>query len=143
MKNRFFSIVLFIVLAFSSTAFAVEESSAEHSLVTPLEEISDEHASNQTYGNNIDETAPETYTEESSLPYKQPISKRKLIKKFLLAMFAVGISSIFLYTTLSVYGKFKSINIKQVKTPENTTPLVTPDDFKSAAKTFLDKTDWD
>ncbi len=80
-----------------------------------------------------------------SIPYKQPVSKRKVAKKFLLAMGGVGISSILLFVTLSLYNKVRSSIIEAAKEipPEGETSLVTPESLTDAIKTFLEKTKWD
>ena len=80
--------------------------------------------------------------QENTFHYKEPISKRKLIKKFLTAMFAVGIFSVLLYLGLSVYNKLRNGSIVQVKTPEGETPLSAPKSTEDAVKTFMDKTKW-
>lgn len=76
--------------------------------------------------------------------YKQPVSKRKIAKKFLLAMLGVAISSIILYVLLSLYNKIRGALLNpQVKINGNETSLVTPDNLSDAVKTYLDKTNWD
>ena len=81
----------------------------------------------------------------STIPYKQPVSKRKVAKKFLAAMAGVGVSSILLYVTLSLYNKVRSSIIEAAKEiPSNgETSLVTPESLTDAVKTFLEKTKWD
>lgn len=80
-----------------------------------------------------------------SIPYKQPVSKRKVAKKFLAAMAGVGVSSILLYVTLSLYNKVRSSIIEAAKEipPKGETSLVTPESLTDAVKTFLEKTKWD
>lgn len=80
--------------------------------------------------------------QENAFQYKEPISKRKLVKKFLTAMFAVVVFSILLYLMLSVYNKLRNGSMAQVKTPEGETPLSAPKNTDDAVKTFLDKTNW-
>ena len=74
-----------------------------------------------------------------SIPYKQPVSKRKV------AMGGVGISSILLFVTLSLYNKVRSSIIEAAKEipPKGETSLVTPESLTDAIKTFLEKTKWD
>ena len=43
--------------------------------------------------------------EASTIPYKQPVSKRKMAKKFLIGMGSVAVSSILLFLILTVYNK--------------------------------------
>lgn len=80
----------------------------------------------------------------STIPYK-PVSKRKVAKKFLAAMAGVGVSSILLYVTLSLYNKVRSSIIEAAKEipPKGETSLVTPESLTDAIKTFLEKTKWD
>lgn len=78
----------------------------------------------------------------SNIPYKQPVSKKKIALKFLAAMGGVALSSIIIYILLSVYNRIRDGLIPSAKTSENETPLETPDNLESAVKTFLDKTDW-
>ena len=77
----------------------------------------------------------------STIPYKQPVSKRKVAKKFLAAMAGVGVSSILLYVTLSLYNKVRSSIIEAAKEipPKGETSLVTPESLTDAVKTFLEK----
>lgn len=80
----------------------------------------------------------------NSYAFKQPVSKKKIAKKFLLAMGGVGISSIILFLMLSMYNKlresFKGGSIHPVQ--EGEAPLETPDNLTDAVRTFLDKTRW-
>lgn len=88
---------------------------------------------------------PEELTEPENITFKQPVSKRKIAKKFLLAMAGVGISSLILFLMLTLYNKlresFKGGTIQPVQDGE--TPLETPDNLTDAVKTFLDKTKWE
>lgn len=75
-----------------------------------------------------------------SIDYKQPVSKRKIAKKFLLAMGGVGISSVLLYVLLSLYNKIRESVITGQESPKDTESLYTPDNLIDAVRTFLDKT---
>ena len=74
--------------------------------------------------------------------YKQPVSKRKLVKKFLAAMGGVAASSFALFFILTVYNKARERYLNPVKTIDGENTLESPDNINSAVKTFLDKTDW-
>lgn len=69
-----------------------------------------------------------------------PISKKDIALRFILAMIGVAASSVVVYVGLSFYNKFttgtpfKSSKKSNLRTPEN---------FKEAINSFLDKTDWD
>lgn len=81
----------------------------------------------------------------SYIPYKHPISKRKVVKKFLAAMTGVGVSSILIFVTLSLYNKVRSDIIQAAKEipTKGETSLTTPESLTDAVKTFLEKTKWD
>ena len=83
---------------------------------------------------------------EETLPsrFKTPYSKKKLAKKFLVAMICVVGCSAFLYGTLTVYNKIRDgILASQTPIPpEGEKPLDTPNDLTEAVKTFIDKTTW-
>ena len=70
--------------------------------------------------------------------YKQPISKRKIVKKFLYAMGGVGISSFAIYFLLTVYNRIRD----EVLISDKDKILDSPDDLNSALKVFLEKSDW-
>ena len=74
---------------------------------------------------------------------KQPISKKQLAIKFIIAMLCVAGCSIFLYLSLSVYNRIRE-GFAQDETPltENEEPLDSPQDLTEAVKTFVDKTRW-
>ena len=79
------------------------------------------------------------------ITYKQPVSRKQMAKKFLLAMAGVGISSILLFVMLTLYNKVREImGISGGDIPtEEDNSLTTPDNLEDAVKTFLDKTKWD
>jgi hypothetical protein len=74
--------------------------------------------------------------------FKEPISKRKIAKKFLAAMGGVGISSFAIFFMLTVYNRMREGFQNRVKTPEGETSLETPEDLNGAIRVFLDKTKW-
>lgn len=73
---------------------------------------------------------------------KQPVSKRKIAKKFLLAMAGVAVSSFSIYFILTIYNRIREGFVPPTKTPDGEISLETPDDLSSAVKTFLEKTNW-
>lgn len=144
MKNKLLSIIISITLLMPAVVWAVDGVAMPVEELVPIEELNENVSAEQQ---NVDEAVqteeqPEIETEKQLLPYKKPISKRKLIKKFLLAMFYVGVFSILLYIGLNLYKRAKENIPPQVKTPEGETPLTTPGDIESAAKIFLSKTKW-
>ena len=139
MKNKIFTIILSVILlmpaAFvnAETIPAPEDNTIAEEEVTEInsEDLSSEEAS-----------MTEAFSENQDIPYKQPISKKKLVKKFLLAMLAVGASSLILYFGLSVYNRIREGLPVQIKTSKGDSTLSAPDDFSDAVKTFLEKTNW-
>ena len=77
LKNKFFTILLMLILV--SPAFGEPILLEEPEQLTPI-------SSQETAGNTVQEKLPELDTIE----YKQPVSKRKVAKKFLAAMAGVG-----------------------------------------------------
>lgn len=126
--NKIFTIILSIVLSLPIQTWAVDAVD----LTEPTE-------NQTTVINTLDE---DIVPADNSQTFKQPISKRKIAKKFLLAMGSVAISSLFLYIILTVYNRIRETNLKKIKTSQGEVSLETPDDLKSAVKTFLDKTKW-
>ena len=78
----------------------------------------------------------------SQTTYKQPVSKRKIAKKFLLAMGGVAASSLIIFLMLTVYNKVREGFSSGAKTPDGEVSLETPDDLQGAVRAFLNKTDW-
>ncbi len=86
---------------------------------------------------------PISSAQTETISYKQPISRRKIAKKFLLAMAGVGVSSVLLFLILSLYNKVREgVADKSIFAREGES-LETPDNMADAIKTFLEKTRWD
>ena len=96
----------------------------------------------QNISPEVEAQTPEVKKEDTQLPYKQPISKKKLIKQFFKAMLLLGIFAFIIFYGLTFYKKFKESDTVQIKTPDGKTPLTEPDDLESAVNIFLDKTKW-
>ena len=90
--------------------------------------------------NRLDEDV--VVEESTNIDYKEPISKRKIVKKFLIAMGSVVASSLTIYFMLTVYNKLREKFYSKPEGTENEPSLNSPDDLESAVKTFLDKTNW-
>lgn len=140
LKNKIFLILLMFVLA---TPIMANGEIFSEPLVNPAQEeavIPDTAELTEPPVLNLteEELNPNSYT------FKQPASKRKIAKKFLLAMAGVGISSVILFLMLSLYNKlrenFKSGTLHPSKGNEE--QLETPDNLTDAVRTFLDKTRW-
>lgn len=141
MKNKLFLIIMFIVLLLPAPVLAEDVDVAVHDAVNIEED------GNRLLNQLDEEIMPDSSEavaerKDVGLPYKEPISKRKLVKKFLLAMFAVGVSSLILYFGLTLYNSIREGNMPKVKTLEGETPLTAPEDLSSAVKVFLNKTKW-
>lgn len=92
--------------------------------------------------NTLDEDLDMAVEKEANELYKQPISKRKIAKKFLIAMGAVAVSSISLFFILSLYNKIRENYFYQTQILDDEKSLEIPEDLNGAIKAFLDKTDW-
>lgn len=126
--NKFFSIILSLVLSLPIAVWAVDDIN---------EATSEQVGIEAPVFNTLDE---EQDGEIST--YKQPISKRKIAKKFLAAMGGVAASSFAIFFLLSAYNRVRDRYVSSVKTIDDENNLETPDDIDSAVKSFLDKTDW-
>lgn len=127
MKNKIFSIILIALLALPICVWAVDD------IALPAEETS--------VVNMLDEDTDEKEVQDES-QFKQPISKRKIAKKFLAAMGGVVGSSFAIFFILSVYNRMRENYLNRVKTLDGEVTLETPDDVQGAIKSFLDKTNW-
>lgn len=125
--NRLFAIILSVLLSLPISVWAVDDNPAQ--------------ADTPAVVNTLDEDIVEQKAEEST--FKQPMSKRKIAKKFLAAMGGVGISSLALFFLLTLYNRIREGYVCQnCGGPNGEASLETPDDLNSAVRTFLDKTKW-
>ena len=123
MKNKISTIILAFVLSLPITVWAVDN--------TNMETISSEQ---KPVINQLDEDIIEN-------DFKQPVSKRKIIKKFLYAMGGVTISSFAIFFLLTIYNRIRS-QYTNTKTPDGEVTLETPENYNNAIKIFLEKTKW-
>ena len=77
--------------------------------------------------------------QKQSVPFKQPTSKKALIKKFLYAMGGVTASSLILYFGLTAYNRLR-YNVIKTATSDYSNTLNTPDNLKDAVNIYLEKT---
>ena len=132
--NKLFAIIISAILTLPVSVWAVEDAvSVDESapIVNTLDEDIDEAVQ--------EETLVQDDIQES---FKQPISKRKIAKKFLAAMGGVAVSSFAIFFLLTAYNRIRDGFKGQVRTLEGETSLETPNDLNSAVKTFLEKTNW-
>lgn len=83
----------------------------------------------------VTEPLPQT----KQLPFKEPISRRKVAMKFIYAMGGVVASSTILFVGLSAYNRIRSKVIK-VANNDYANTLSTPDNLKDAVNIYLEKT---
>lgn len=125
MKNKILALIVSIVLLSPFSVQAVEE---EYTM------LPEEPA---PIVNTIDED-----NEVLETQFKQPVSKRKIAKKFLLAMAGVAVSSFSIFFLLTIYNRIREGFVQPTKTQDGEPSLETPDDLNGAVKTFLEKTNW-
>lgn len=123
--NKLFAIVLSIVLSLPIITWAVDETALENTTEQPV------------VVNQLDEDI-----EEAENQFKQPVSKKKIAKKFLAAMGGVAISSFAIFSILTMYNRIRERFTNPIRNVDGETTLETPRDIDSAVKTFLDKTNW-
>ena len=134
MKNKIFTIILTVLLTLPISVSAVDTV-----IETPVS-ISE---TAQVNGPSVLENEiSEITNKDMDNACKQPISKKKIAKKFIMAMLGVGISSFLIFFGLSVYNRIRETILNEVKTPEGETSLKTPEDITSAVKLFVEKTMW-
>lgn len=147
MKNKFFAILILALLSLPVSVWAVDDYSAGAGAGVGVNEgVEATQGVSESTGDETESVAQETPQEVQDLPtnpYKQPVSKKKIVMKFLAAMLGVGISSVTIYVGLTLYNKVRDGFAGEVHTPEGETPLNTPEKMEDAVKTFLDKTKWE
>ena len=137
-KNSIFILALSIML--SMPVFATEGIVPD---VVP-ETIETEQAVLTENNDNQDLTVIDTDVKNKTI-YKEPVSKRKMAKKFLKAMLAVVASSLIIFIGLSLYNRLRDSFSTQaaLTSGPNETDLETPEDMDEALRSFMDKTHWE
>ena len=131
--------------SFAFPALAVNEQEADEALTSKeaIETMSNSESAelNNDESQNVEN---DVLPSQANIPskYKAPTSKKKLAKKFIIAMLCVAGTSIFLYGTLSFYNRIKEGFFIENSYSEENTPLDTPQDISEAVKSFVDKTRW-
>ena len=123
MKNKFFAILLTLALSLPISVWAVD--AAGEDLIEPISTHS-----------VLEEDV------EASDQYKQPISKKKIAKKFLAAMGGVAASSFIIFFLLTLYNRVREEYLGETKIIDDEASLKSPDNMTEAVKTFLEKTKW-
>ena len=137
MKNRIFTILLSVLLTLPMIAWAEDTVAINETTESEAVEILEDGAIEQNDNEVISDS--EAQVEQQ---YKQPLSKRKIAKKFLAAMGGVGLSSFAIFFLLTFYNRIRENYVKPIKTLDGETSLETPNGLNNAIKTFLEKTDW-
>ena len=146
LKNKIFSIVLALALLMPAMVMAEDIYSnilnPPQAVEVPLTQTS---ATEPVQSDDLAVQNEKQAVQEPAVKldgFKQPISRKKIVKKFLLAMAGVLISSLLIFFILTFYNRLREKFLNQVKTPEGETSLETPDDLEGAVRAFLDKTNW-
>ncbi len=141
MKNKIIAIA--IALTFIMPSYAIIE---QENIVQEEQQVETQTTDNDTVYNDSNDVEQQSVLDKElvSNPYKQPISKRRIAKKFLAAMFGVIASSVLIYVGLSVYNRIREgySGTRNMTVQNNDSSLETPDNLTDAIKTFLDKTNW-
>ena len=141
MKNKIIAIA--IALTFIMPSYAIIE---QENIVQEEQQVETQTTDNDTVYNDSNDVEQQSVLDKElvSNPYKQPISKRRIAKKFLAAMFGVIASSVLIYVGLSVYNRIREgySGSRNMTIQNNDSSLETPDNLTDAIKTFLDKTNW-
>lgn len=142
--NKLFAIIIMCSLSLPVLAIEGQEADLGTSSNNTYEEVQNAvEELNQNVETKTEETILPASKQEINTQYKKPVSKKKLAKKFIIAMLCVVGASVFLYLSLSVYNRIRNIMLGQNSTQqEGETPLDTPVDLTEAIKTFIDKTKW-
>ena len=141
--NKLFAILIMCSLSLPVIATEGQEAEATPETTSNLEVLTAEEI--DELNNEAIKKADETALQEG-LPsrFKEPVSKKKLAKKFIIAMLCVAGTSIFLYGTLSIYNKLRNgFATQDISDAEGEQPLQAPSDLTEAVKTFIEKTRWD
>lgn len=94
--------------------------------------------------NSVTETDMTLTQEKLPSKFKEPMGKKKLVKKFIVAMLCVIGTSVFIYAALSLYNKIReNVLSGELNDPDREQPLDVPCDLSEAVKSFIEKTHWE
>jgi len=142
--NKLFAFLIICSLSLPVLAINEQEANIEPPEQNSYEEVQNAvEELNQNSANKAEDVIVSNNKENLDTPFKEPVSKKKLAKKFIIAMLCVAGTSIFLYGTLSLYNKIRNgFLANEITPPEGEKPLDAPSDLTEAIKTFIDKTHW-
>lgn len=131
-KIKSYLLIIMAIMTFASAIPAFAEGEAAN----PTPPASAQATAVQPTANTV-QTQPSV---PADIQTKQPISKRQLAMKFLIAMLGVGLSSVIIFVLLSSYNKFVYGSYTRVEPSEEDNSYKTPTNMKDAINTFLKKT---
>lgn len=138
--NKFFAILIMCSLSLPVIAGDIQEADFE-----TADTVNTEIMTQEDVNAFNDSVVEESVSVPEALPsrFKEPVGKKALAKKFIVAMLCVVGTSIFLYGSLSLYNKLRdTLSLQANLPPEGETPLAPPSDLSEAVKTFVEKTNW-
>jgi len=142
--NRFLAILIICMLSCPVIAIEGQDITEPVQSTEQIETLTEQETDIINNTNALPEAVATPSENKMYSGYKEPVSKKKLIKKFIIAMLCVAGASVFLYLALSVYNRLREIFTENVAIPpEGEKPLETPADLTEAVKTFIDKTHWE
>lgn len=134
LKNKISLVILSLTLVLPLQAVPYDSVIADEQI--PVVSTLDEDIVQNEVAPSQSKLAPESF--------KTPISKKKVAKKFLLAMLGVSISSFIIYFGLSIYNKIRDgVITADLQTTKDDKMLDTPESLSEAVKIFIDKTKWE
>ena len=147
LKNKIIIITTALLLALPVYSEGAANAGLDDTTQAVTETVSEETDTQTSLTNENEPSIEESDFDLTQTPYKQPVSRKKIVMKFLLAMLGVAISSLVIYFGLAVYNRLRDGFVTSEKSedliPEDDKSLVTPQNMSDAVKTFVEKTHWE
>ncbi len=141
MKNKIITTLLFVTLVLPLCAEPENTASYDVLPIEKTEAVQQDVIQDESQETLLPAAPVENISSES---FKTPISKRKIVKKFILAMLGVVVSSLIIYFGLSIYNKIRDGFLSESSFAKDDDRLLsTPNDITEALKSFLERTKWD
>ena len=125
--NKLFSIVLIMMLSMPVVLSAVDDVAQNETESAPTVNMLDEDVVDDA-GNQVN--------------YKTPLDKKKILKKFIVAMGAVAGSSFLIFFGLTAYNRVRERVLGHHIAENGEVSLESPQNYEEAVRVFLDKTNW-
>ena len=125
--NKLFSIVLIMMLSMPVVLSAVDDVAQNETESAPAVNMLDD---------DIVQDA------ENRVNYKTPLDKKKILKKFIVAMGAVAGSSFLIFFGLTAYNRVRERVLGHHAVENGEVSLESPQNYEEAVRVFLDKTNW-